>query len=64
MRNLYFQSSRGGGKYGIGIAELRKICRCAGIILRNTIELFGCTTDDEKKSRILDILREKGMEGD
>ncbi|XP_071093820.1 nucleolar protein dao-5-like [Haliotis cracherodii] len=45
------------------LTQLRRICRCAGIFLRNTVELLGCDTDDSKIYKIKEILRTKGMQG-
>ncbi|XP_067681396.1 serine-rich adhesin for platelets-like [Haliotis asinina] len=54
------------GKSGRGdsqLTQLRKICRCAGIILRNSVELLGCDTDAAKIYKIKEILRSRGMQG-
>ena len=46
------------------LARLRNICRASGgILLRNSRELLGCETDEEKVERIRELLKGRGMEG-
>ncbi|XP_046581834.1 HIRA-interacting protein 3-like isoform X4 [Haliotis rubra] len=51
------------GRGASQLTQLRKICRCAGIILRNSVELLGCDTDAAKIYKIKEILRSRGMQG-
>ncbi|XP_048752120.2 uncharacterized protein DDB_G0283697-like [Ostrea edulis] len=66
MKKSQGRKSSGSGdgeEEGVHVKELKKICRAVGIIVTNTRHLAGCSTDNQKVSRLKQLLREAGMEG-
>lgn len=56
-------SGDGSEEEGPRVKELRKICRAVGILVTNARHLTGCSSDNQKISKLNQLLREAGMEG-